>query len=133
MNFSSLSRQVVPVAGFGLLVSCGAGSSTSTTPTVPISPFCSILEAENCINAPLHEANSSERIDATTNNHFNVTRGVHASVMAGHERHGGLFAGHDASRRDPRRGPSARSYADALVHRRAAVRADGDASAAVTR
>ncbi len=74
MNFSSLSRQIVPVVGFGLLVSCGGGGGGGGTPTpktVPISPFCSILESESFINPPLHEGNSTERVDATTDSHFN--------------------------------------------------------------
>ena len=34
-------------------------------------PFCSIVESQSFINPPLHESNSTERLDATTANHFN--------------------------------------------------------------
>ena len=73
MKFSSLSRRILPVVGFGVLVSCGGGGGggAPATPTVPISPFCSIVESESFINPPLHESNSTERLDATTANHFN--------------------------------------------------------------
>ncbi len=73
MKFSSLSRRILPVVGFGVLISCGGGGGggTPATPTVPISPFCSIVESESFINPPLHESNSTERLDATTANHFN--------------------------------------------------------------
>jgi hypothetical protein len=81
MNFSSLSRRIGPVVGFGLLASCGPTPppATPTIPTVPVSAFCSIVESENFINPPLHEANAAERMDATTGNHFNTLHGVSGS------------------------------------------------------
>ena len=33
--------------------------------------LCSIVESESFINPPLHESNSTKRLDATTANHFN--------------------------------------------------------------
>jgi hypothetical protein len=79
MNVSGLSRRIAPIVGFGVLVSCGGGGGgggTPATPAVPIMPFCSIVESESFINPPLHEANSAERLDATTDNNFNRMHGV---------------------------------------------------------
>jgi len=71
MTVRSFAQRIAPgVCGFGMLAYCPP-TPTPAVPTVPVSAFCSILEAESFTGPRLVEVNSGERIDATTNNHFN--------------------------------------------------------------
>jgi hypothetical protein len=55
-----------------MLASCPQpGPTPSAARTVPVAPFCSIVETENFSNPPLREAMATERVDATTASHFN--------------------------------------------------------------
>lgn len=76
MTLLSLASRVAPgVCGLGMLAYCPP-TPTPATPTVPVSAFCSILESESFTGPQLLEANSGERIDATTDNHFNRFHGI---------------------------------------------------------